>query len=262
MVATRTVLSAFTFLAAAVTSSSAQILDLNLDLGLLQDGALVTADLFLDALTDASCPDGNVGIIANVLNLVRVCGCVSLLNPGPGQSVCPECPANAEPLCGRGSCTCGCSSGFVSDTTTGSCIPDNACTNSGGLSVNNQDGTFTCNCLGVPGTIVSSSTGVCVLAPSARARRRNFVFNTPSYPFTSGGDSAKFCPRGETACPNGNSFECVDTRDSLTACGGCPGQGGEDCLSIPGALNVQCANSRCQVSSCFAGYTLNNGRCI
>jgi hypothetical protein len=44
-------------------------------------------------------------------------------------------------------------------------------------------------------------------------------------------------------------FECVDTTNSLTACGGCPGPygPGQDCLAIPGALNVQCADSKCIV---------------
>lgn len=44
-------------------------------------------------------------------------------------------------------------------------------------------------------------------------------------------------------------FECVDTTNSLSACGGCPGPegNGQDCLAIPGALNVQCADSKCIV---------------
>ncbi|GAA5901026.1 uncharacterized protein JCM6883_004726 [Sporobolomyces salmoneus] len=262
MVSTRTLFSALTLLGAALTSS-AQLLDLDLDLGLLQDGALVTADVFADALTETSCPDGNIGIVANVLDLVRVCGCVSLLNLAPGQSVCPECPTGSSAICGRGNCACACDEGAVADSTTGTCLPEDDCTNSGGSLQSNEDGTFVCVCA-APGLSLSTTTGACVLAPSAAARRnrRNFVFNTPSYPFTSGGNSAKFCPENETACPNGNSFECVDTRDSLTACGGCPGQGGEDCLEIPGALNVQCSNSKCRVASCFAGYTLSHGRCI
>ncbi|GAA5835742.1 hypothetical protein JCM3766R1_005837 [Sporobolomyces carnicolor] len=263
MVAIRSLVSSLTVLGAFASSASAQILGLDLDLGLLQDGALVTADVFADVLTETSCPVGNVGIVANVLSLVRVCGCVSLLNLGPGQSVCPTCPENASPVCGRGRCACECDEGFVSDSTTGTCLPADACANSGGNLVSNNDGSFVCQCL-PPNLVLSTSSGVCTLPPSAaaRARRRSFVFNTPSYPFTSGGDSAKFCPANETACPNGNSFECIDTRDSLTACGGCPGQGGVDCLAIEGALNVQCANSRCLVSSCFAGYTLHQGRCI
>ena len=121
------------------------------------------------------------------------------------------------------------------------------------------------------------------------------------------------CPEGETACPLASGefpsliipssqhapetdsaglspeggFECVDTTNSLTACGGCPGPygPGQDCLAIPGALNVQCADSKCIVGelydcsapvrtefdafrsstgSCFRGWRFDasgNGRC-
>ncbi|GAA5938982.1 uncharacterized protein JCM15063_004384 [Sporobolomyces koalae] len=260
MVAIRSFLSAFSLIAAA-SISTAQLVDADLDLGLLQNGALVTADLFADALTQQSCPDGNIGVVVNLLNLVKVCGCVSLLNLGLGQSVCPTCPANSTPVCGRGNCACQCDEGFVSDTTTGSCVAADACSSSGGTLTFNGVGQYTCTCAS---PLVLGSSGVCVLAPSqgARARRRNLVFNSPAGPYSSSGRSSKYCPNNETACPLGNSFECIDTRDSLTHCGGCAASGGVDCLSIPGALNVQCANSKCVVSSCFSGYTLEQGRCI
>ncbi|GAA5887088.1 hypothetical protein JCM16303_007130 [Sporobolomyces ruberrimus] len=179
MVSARIIVSAFTFLAAAATSS-AQILGLDLDLGLLQDGALVTADVFADVLTQESCPNGNIGIVANVLNLVRVCGCVSLLNLGPGQSICPECPTNAQAVCGRGNCACECVEGTVADSTTDSCVPDTNCENSGGQLTSNGDGSFVCTC---PSPFVTSATtGVCVLPASAaaRSRRRSFAFKGPS----------------------------------------------------------------------------------
>ncbi|GAA6026007.1 hypothetical protein JCM11491_001999 [Sporobolomyces phaffii] len=178
MVAARTLLSAFTFLAAAVTSSSAQILGLDLDLGLLKNGALVTADVFADVLTQESCPNGNVGIVANVLNLVKVCGCVSLLNLGTGQSVCPEGPANSTPVCGRGVCAFECNSGFLADSTTGTCVDDTNCTDTGGSLVSNNDGSFFCQC---PTGFVQNNSGGCSLAPSAAARRRrSFAFKGPT----------------------------------------------------------------------------------
>ncbi|KAK4056767.1 hypothetical protein OIO90_002319 [Microbotryomycetes sp. JL221] len=73
------------------------------------------------------------------------------------------------------------------------------------------------------------------------------------------------CPNGETACPlKSGGFECLDVSSSLTSCGGCVGEGlpGVNCLAIPGALNVECQNSQCQVASCFKGWRFMSGKCV
>ncbi|GAA5836619.1 hypothetical protein JCM5353_000565 [Sporobolomyces roseus] len=262
MVATRTIFSALTALTLAA-SSSAQLLEdilgINLDLGLLQPGALVTADVFADVLSAETCPVGVLGVTATILNIARVCACVNILDLGAGQEVCECSLPNSSPICARGQCACVCDDGFVSDSTTGTCVDENACGNSGGTLQSNGDGSFLCVC---PAPLLLNGQGTCSLPASARARaaRRNLVLNGPAFALTSGG---KYCSAGETACslPSGN-YECIDTRDSLTSCGGCPGQGGVNCLAIEGALSVTCSNSRCQVGSCFSGYRYENGRCI
>ncbi|ORY26668.1 hypothetical protein BCR39DRAFT_484249 [Naematelia encephala] len=79
------------------------------------------------------------------------------------------------------------------------------------------------------------------------------------------------CPPGLSACATYSSspalkgaFECLDTRSSLEACGGCPGTGGVDCSAIDNADDVTCEQSRCVIRSCAPGFTVNaNGtECI
>jgi hypothetical protein len=72
------------------------------------------------------------------------------------------------------------------------------------------------------------------------------------------GDCFKVCPRsqrckdgacvcsdkGKTACPVGGTngaVICVDTRNTNTACGGCPNSGGKVCPS-----NLSCRDSQCK----------------
>lgn len=56
-------------------------------------------------------------------------------------------------------------------------------------------------------------------------------------------------------------YECIDVMTNLEACGGCPDEGGEDCSTIFGALDVACIRGRCVVAECEEGMKLHNGRC-
>ena len=105
------------------------------------------------------------------------------------------------------------------DSTTGQCIPDGGCRASGGRLRNNRDGSSTCVC---PSPfIVSPTSGVCVLPPSARARaaRRARSQIALDYPSVEGDDHLK-CPDGERACPIGGStgYECLDVTSTLDSC--------------------------------------------
>ncbi|KZS97158.1 hypothetical protein SISNIDRAFT_463105 [Sistotremastrum niveocremeum HHB9708] len=78
------------------------------------------------------------------------------------------------------------------------------------------------------------------------------------------------CKKGTTACGVPGQFgrsECLDTSSDLENCGGCSTPvtnhngtrslttaDGQNCAAIPNVLSVQCASSKCQVSSCKPGY--------
>lgn len=50
-------------------------------------------------------------------------------------------------------------------------------------------------------------------------------------------------------------YECVDTSESLTSCGGCRTTGtGRDCTEIRHADGVSCRAGRCMVLSCRRGW--------
>ncbi|GAA6028456.1 hypothetical protein JCM8097_007037 [Rhodosporidiobolus ruineniae] len=265
----RTFLPALSLLAAG---AQAQLLNIpQLDIGLLQNGALINIGLFGNLLGDNSCPNANVGVQTSLLGLVRVCACVNVLNGGSGgtQTACPACPTNASPVCGgSGTCACQCNSGFYS-TAAGTCVPNSNCPAPNVLSSVNTYAVCTC-----AAGYVSDGAGGCVLTPSARARaarhRRSFPIKHGQAVFApqSSEKPSWTCPDGETACPlPSGGFECIDTATSLNSCGGCVGAGesGQNCLAIPGALNVQCMDSKCHVGSCFKGWRHTkdgNGSCV
>ncbi|GAA5890671.1 hypothetical protein JCM6882_000619 [Rhodosporidiobolus microsporus] len=80
------------------------------------------------------------------------------------------------------------------------------------------------------------------------------------------------CPTGFTLCPTrarrgeggGFEFACVDTKTSLTHCGGCPsigagfwdedGEAGVNCMKVEGVASAACVDSTCRIFSCDAGY--------
>ncbi|GAA6020700.1 hypothetical protein JCM8202_004546 [Rhodotorula sphaerocarpa] len=68
------------------------------------------------------------------------------------------------------------------------------------------------------------------------------------------------CPRGLSACATGDraGFECIDLASNLYQCGGCYGQGGTDCSTIPGADAVGCIAGRCESWSCQEGFSINS----
>ncbi|GAA5872203.1 hypothetical protein JCM3774_002293 [Rhodotorula dairenensis] len=276
-------LAVLPLLAASASAALIELPFLNIDL--LQPGALVTVDTILNLFDPgAGCGAGaTVGVKTNLLGLVRICACVNALAIDPivtiggSEQACPTCAdPNASPSCGSGKCICVCNRGFYADQATGKCLPTNACAPD--ALVSNGNGAFTCNCL-LPSRL--NADGVCVLGASQRARSRSRRHERTAREFgnkghgtgqkvyapAASGEAHMSCPEGETACPLASGgFECIDTTNSLTACGGCPGPygPGQDCLAIPGALNVQCADSKCIVGSCFKGWRFvgsGHGRC-
>ncbi|GAA5835746.1 hypothetical protein JCM3766R1_005838 [Sporobolomyces carnicolor] len=257
---------------------------LDLDVGLLKNGALVNIDAFANILGSGDCPSANVGVQAAVLGLVKACVCVNLLHNGllGSQKPCPACPAGSTPICGGAKCACACSEGYYSDNASGTCLPLDGCIGSGGTLLNHSDGTTTCQCA----SPLVSTGGGCALPPSARARhRRRNIASSPhaahaqnvfrpstsepiaakAAPAASELVSSEHCPVDEQACPlSSGGVECIDTQNSLTSCGGCVGGGGsgQNCLAIPGALGVECRQGQCEIASCFRGWTYSNGKCI
>ncbi|GAA5887092.1 hypothetical protein JCM16303_007131 [Sporobolomyces ruberrimus] len=260
---------------------------LDLDVGLLQNGALVNIDAFGNILGSGDCPSANVGVQAAVLGLVKACVCVNLLHNGllGSKKACPPCPAGAQPICGGGKCACACPSGAYSAQGSGTCLPTSNCISTGGALMNYDDGTSSCEC---KSPLVSTGNG-CALPPSARARRqRRNVASSPHAahaqnafrPLSSESSvtksaaappasqeivSGEHCPLNEQACPlSSGGVECLDTQTSLTSCGGCVGEGGSgvNCLAIPGALGVECQAGKCVVASCFRGWQYSNGKCV
>ncbi|KIP11959.1 hypothetical protein PHLGIDRAFT_82504 [Phlebiopsis gigantea 11061_1 CR5-6] len=69
------------------------------------------------------------------------------------------------------------------------------------------------------------------------------------------------CPNSMTACPikglmdMSGDYECFDTENELTSCGGCASTGaGQDCTAINHAWNVACNAGQCQVYTCAEGF--------
>ncbi|KAI0051706.1 hypothetical protein FA95DRAFT_1534038 [Auriscalpium vulgare] len=79
--------------------------------------------------------------------------------------------------------------------------------------------------------------------------------------------ASNLCPRNLTACPISNAngltadYECLDTKEELTSCGGCSSAGtGQDCTAIRGSWNVGCQAGTCAVFSCMSGFKLSLDR--
>ncbi|GAA5945259.1 uncharacterized protein JCM15063_003010 [Sporobolomyces koalae] len=93
-----------------------------------------------------------------------------------------------------------------------------------------------------------------------------------------------YCPRNEIACPilgsttyddalkqhlaknatvqgimaGDGGYECINVNEALDSCGGCASTGeGRDCTTIRGASGVGCAEARCVVFSCHAGWKVS-----
>nr|XP_019051192.1 hypothetical protein I302_01641 [Kwoniella bestiolae CBS 10118]OCF30122.1 hypothetical protein I302_01641 [Kwoniella bestiolae CBS 10118] len=77
-----------------------------------------------------------------------------------------------------------------------------------------------------------------------------------------------YCPGSLHACTVPSAlggewaYECVDFATELEACGGCLGQGGQDCTSIPHALSVGCEVGSCAVYTCKQGFQANGTSCV
>ncbi|BGP16600.1 hypothetical protein JCM10213v2_004602 [Rhodosporidiobolus nylandii] len=195
-------------LALLAAGAQAQLLNIpQLDIGLLQGGALVTLGVYGNVLGTNSCPNANVGVRASLLGLVKICACVNVLNGGTSGSdtACPACPANASPVCGgSGTCACQCNSGYFASGVTGTCVPASTCASPNVLT--SQGNTQICTCAA---GYISNGAGGCVLTPSARARAARHRRSFPGMkhgqavfaPSASGKEPAYTCPDGETACP-------------------------------------------------------------
>ncbi|KAL8277394.1 hypothetical protein RQP46_010234 [Phenoliferia psychrophenolica] len=198
--------------------------------------ALIDINAILGILAPTDCPaDAAVGVQASVAigSLLRVCLCVKIIgNSDPNQTPCPACVPHSTSQCNTaaGSCVCVCDAGYTASAS-GTCEPIQP---------------------------VTAST-------AAKRKRAQLLLESEKYhPSTYNADR---CPNGETACPFDSlsgGFECLDTTTSLDSCGGCPGKGGQNCLNIEGALNVQCVNSACEITSCYPGwhYMPVIGRCV
>ncbi|BGP12309.1 hypothetical protein JCM10213_002587 [Rhodosporidiobolus nylandii] len=271
----------FTRALAAVTllfaGAQAALLDIgSLEVSVLENGTLIDLGLYANIIGEGSCEGSNVGLSASVLDLVKICACVNLLSLNDGEEACPSCPTNAHAICGNGQCACECDSTAFA-TAEGTCVSYDNCASPNTLV--NAGSTRECQCAT---GYVSDGNGGCTSAQapgaSALARRQlvNFaakVAGTAYEPFSSrSSNRALACPAGETACPlPSGDFECVDTLSALDSCGGCltataaDEKTGQDCLAIPGALNVQCVEGQCVVASCFRGWRLvedGNGFCV
>ncbi|KWU41562.1 hypothetical protein RHOSPDRAFT_36873 [Rhodotorula sp. JG-1b] len=63
------------------------------------------------------------------------------------------------------------------------------------------------------------------------------------------------CPPSYTACPLGDSYECIDILNNLEQCGGCNADdGGVDCTTLRGVAGVGCVAGRCEIWTCEDGY--------
>jgi len=91
-------------------------------------------------------------------------------------------------------------------------------------------------------------------SPSAKARRSLPDQKAPFKPR---------CPSGLTACPisetseftRATPYECLDTQQELTSCGGCVTLGdGTNCATLRGAGMSGCSNGKCTIFSCARGF--------
>ncbi|BGP16601.1 hypothetical protein JCM10213_000484 [Rhodosporidiobolus nylandii] len=254
---------------ATVKSGSTDLANVNVLSG---KNALIDLDV-TGAVLGSSCTGNAVlGVQAEVslLNILHLCVCLDVISLGGplGGTPCPECPANAEPICGSGQCGCKCQEGFFADPVNG-CLPIKTCTSTGGHIRRNTDGTSTCQC---PSPFIASPAGGCTLPASARARR--YARSQEQLHLSSRDAAGKAslveedaykCPAGERACPIGQlgGWECMDVSNELESCGGCPGERtSSNCLTLPGAENVACIESQCIIASCMPGFRLLNGRCV
>ncbi|SCZ88662.1 BZ3500_MvSof-1268-A1-R1_Chr2-1g04556 [Microbotryum saponariae] len=235
--------SAHSLISLPIKINAGNLLGADLDLGLLQDGTLVNLDAFANVLSTTRCPSATIGItsVVNVLGitLARVCACVNALD-------------------------------LVNniDSITGQCVKISDCPSPNVITPTGSGNSF-CKCVS---PFVSNGGNGCVMPSTMSARSRRKVKKWISHPHAAQASQdvlssnpsvlppidpeAETCPDGEKACRlKTGGFECIDATNALTACGGFVGDGlpGQNCLAIPGALNVQCHNSECQATSCFRG---------
>ncbi|KAF9015723.1 hypothetical protein BDQ17DRAFT_1229861 [Cyathus striatus] len=87
--------------------------------------------------------------------------------------------------------------------------------------------------------------------------------------------SGQLCPKELFACPIAEAgtllalpsslavwaaegYACTDVTADLHDCGGCSAlDARHDCFAIPGAQDIACVNSNCEVYSCITDYTLS-----
>ncbi|SCV71920.1 BQ2448_4614 [Microbotryum intermedium] len=296
------------------------LLGADIDLSLFQNGELVNLDAFANVLSTTRFPSATVGITA-VLNLgVITVAAYAPFQTQSVCSPCPA-NAHAICAKGECACACDAGYYPVSclsrpwrshlsdihltinvshaqlvpqDSITGQCVSVGNCPAPNVITPTGSGNSF-CKCVS---PFVSNGGNGCVLASTMSARSRRKVKKWISHPHAAQASQevlsskpsglqpinpeVETCPDGEKACRlRTGGFECIDTTNALTACGGCVGEGlpGQNCLTItsigtrqadqapyllysPGALNVQCHNSECQVTSCFRGWAYRDGKCV
>lgn len=146
-----------------------------------------------------------------------------------GQPATCDYPDNSTPVCG-GACTFTCDDGYY--LCGGQCI---------------------------------ANTRTCISDVPGPLRKRSRIPTCPN------GWSACVVEGSSLAAP---SFECVNTKADIDSCGGCMHgsirqsglidfkKRGEDCTAIPGANDISCVASSCQIFSCLRGWVLENGTCV
>jgi len=117
---------------------------------------------------------------------------------------------------------------------------------------------FVCSTDGSTGSCISATSG-----GSSKTRHRRMMERSLKQ-----ARSLCFGEAGSnTVCPIFGGaeagWECVNISNNLERCGGCVSDGlGQDCTTITGALDVACANSTCEISSCQPGFKLFDGLCV
>ncbi|KAI5449350.1 hypothetical protein NCC49_004755 [Naganishia albida] len=81
-----------------------------------------------------------------------------------------------------------------------------------------------------------------------------------------------FCPAPLKACAVKGShfatsaewaYECVNTDNEMTSCGGCASEGtGVDCSALTGVRSAGCTQGVCQVLQCYPGYVNTGSSCV
>jgi len=129
------------------------------------------------------------------------------------------------------------------------------------IDVTCYDPAFTCTSDNpdIAGTCVAVSTGGSTKTRHRRTQARNLKRALDQCD----GPTESLCGFEDGKDGLNVAWECIDVHSNLERCGGCVIDGvGQDCTTIPGALDVECLVGACAISSCFPGYILQDDACV